>query len=96
MEIKKTSIGMINFDLTRDRDVIFRRTIAAIQVAIKNNVDIAELPNVKVAESEIDAFVLRDGWEDAIEKAKKHFEKIEDYEMCHTCMSLIEQIKKSN
>ena len=49
-----------------------------------------------VAESEIDAFVLRDGWEDAIEKAKKHFEKIEDYEMCHTCVSLIEEIKKSN
>lgn len=94
MEIKKTSIRMINFDLTRDRDVIFRRTISAIQLAIKNNSDVAELPNVKVAESEIDAFVLRDGWEDAIEKAKKHFESLEDYEMCHTCMSLIEQIKK--
>lgn len=94
MEIKKTSIRMINFDLTRDRDVIFRRTISAIQLAIKNNSDVAELPNVKVAESEIDAFVLRDGWEDAIEKAKKHFEELEDYEMCHTCMSLIEQIKK--
>jgi hypothetical protein len=87
---------MINFDLTRDRDVIFRRTIASIQHAIKNGTDIAELPNVKVAESEIDAFVLRDGWEDAIEKAKKHFEKIEDYEMCQTCVSLIEEIKKSN
>jgi hypothetical protein len=87
---------MINFDLTRDRDVIFRRTIAAIQKAIENDIDVAELPNVKVAESEIDAFVLRDGWEDAIEKAKKHFEKIEDYEMCQTCVSLIEEIKKSN
>jgi hypothetical protein len=87
---------MINFDLTRDRDVIFRRTIAAIQRAIENDIDVAELPNVKVAESEIDAFVLRDGWEDAIEKAKKHFEKIEDYEMCQTCVSLIEEIKKSN
>jgi hypothetical protein len=87
---------MINFDLTRDRDVIFRRTIAAIQKAIENDIDVAELPNVKVAESEVDAFVLRDGWEDAIEKAKKHFEKIEDYEMCQTCVSLIEEIKKSN
>lgn len=87
---------MINFDLTRDRDVIFRRTIAAIQTAIKNGIDVAELPNVKVAESELDAFVLRDGWEDAIEKAKKHFEKIEDYEMCQTCVSLIDEIKKSN
>jgi hypothetical protein len=87
---------MINFDLTRDKDVIFRRTIAAIQKAIENDIDVAELPNVKVAESEIDAFVLRDGWEDAIEKAKKHFEKIEDYEMCQTCVSLIEEIKKSN
>ena len=86
---------MINFDLTRDRDVIFRRTISAIQLAIKNNIDVAELPNVKVAESEIDAFVLRDGWKDAIEKAKKHFEELEDYEMCHTCMSLIEQIKNN-
>ena len=85
---------MINFDLTRDRDVIFRRTISAIQLAIKNNSDVAELPNVKVAEAEIDAFVLRDGWKDAIEKAKKHFEELEDYEMCHTCVSLIEQIKK--
>jgi hypothetical protein len=85
---------MINFDLTRDRDVIFRRTISAIQLAIKNNIDVAELPNVKVAEAEIDAFVLRDGWKDAIEKAKKHFEELEDYEMCHTCVSLIEQIKK--
>jgi hypothetical protein len=94
MEIKKTSIRMINFDLTRDRDVIFRRTISAIQLAIKNNIDVAELPNVKVAEAEIDAFVLRDGWKDAIEKAKKHFEELEDYEMCHTCVSLIEQIKK--
>ena len=45
---------MINFDLTRDRDVIFRRTISAIQLAIKNNIDVAELPNVKVAEAEID------------------------------------------
>ena len=63
MEIKKTSLRMINFDLTRDRDVIFRRTISAIQLAI--------------------------------EKAKKHFEELEDYEMCHTCMSLIEQIKNN-
>ena len=46
---------MINFDLTRDRDAIFRRTIAAIQHAIKNNIDIAELPKVRVAEAELDA-----------------------------------------
>ena len=56
--------------------------------------DIAELPKVRVAEAELDAFVLRDGWVDAIEKAKNHFEKIEDYEMCQTCVSLIEEIKK--
>ena len=31
----------------------------------------------------------------AIEKAKKHFEKLEDYEMCQTCVSLINKIKKS-
>ena len=61
---------------------------------IKNNIDIAELPKVRVAEAELDAFVLRDGWVDAIEKAKNHFEKIEDYEMCQTCVSLIEEIKK--
>jgi hypothetical protein len=94
MEIKKSSILMINFDLTKDRDAIFRRTIAAIQHAIKNNIDIAELPKVRVAEAELDAFVLKDGWVEAIEKAKKHFEKIEDYEMCQTCVSLIEEIKK--
>ena len=87
---------MINFDLTKDRDAIFRRTIAAIQHAIKTDIDIAELPKVRVAEAELDAFVLKDGWVEAIEKAKKHFEKIEDYEMCHTCMSLIEEIKKLN
>ena len=85
---------MINFDLTKDRDAIFRQTIAAIQHAIKNDTDIAELPKVRVAEAELDAFVLRDGWVDAIEKAKNHFEKIEDYEMCQTCVSLIEEIKK--
>jgi len=86
---------MINFDLSRDRDVIFRRTIAAIQGAISNDKDIAELHGVKVAETEVDAFVTRPDWEDAIGKAKNHFEKIEDYEMCQTCVSLIEEIKKS-
>jgi hypothetical protein len=86
---------MINFDLDRDRDVIFRRTIAAIQSAIADDKDIAELPGVKVAETEVDAFVTRNDWEDAIEKAKSHFEKIEDYEMCQTCVSLIDKIKKS-
>lgn len=86
---------MINFDLGKDRDVIFRRTIAAIQTAIADDKDIAELPGVKVAETEVDAFVTRNDWEDAIEKAKKHFEKIEDYEMCQTCVSLIDEIKKS-
>jgi hypothetical protein len=94
MEIKKTGKWMINLDLTRDRDIIFRRTIAAIQAAIKDGVEVAELPGVKVAETEIDAFVTRDGWEDAIEKAKKYFEKIEDYEMCQTCVSLIAEIQK--
>jgi len=86
---------MINFDLARDRDVIFRRTIAAIQAALKNDKEIAELPGVRVAETEVDAFVLKPDWEDAIEKAKKHFEKIEDYEMCQTCVALIDEIKKS-
>lgn len=86
---------MINLDLDRDRDVIFRRTIAAIQSAIANDKDVAELPGVKVAETEVDAFVTRPDWEDAIEKAKQHFEKLEDYEMCQTCVSLIDEIKKS-
>lgn len=85
---------MINLDLPRDRDTIFRRTVKAIQAAVKAGVDIAELPRVKVAETEIDAFVTRDSWEDAIEKAKKHFEKIEDYEMCQACVSLIAEIQK--
>jgi len=84
---------MINFDLSRDRDVIFRRTVAAIQGAISNNKDVAELNGMKVAETEVDAFVTRSDWEDAIEKAKSHFEKIEDYEMCQTCVSLIKEIK---
>jgi hypothetical protein len=85
---------MINLDLPRDRDTIFRRTVEAIQTAAKAGIDVAELPRVKVAETEIDAFVTRDGWEDAIEKAKKHFETIEDYEMCQACVSLIAEIQK--
>jgi len=86
---------MINFDLSRDRDVIFRRTIDAIQGAISNDKDVAELNGIKVAETKVDAFVTRSDWEDAIKKAKNHFEKLEDYEMCQTCVSLIEEIKKS-
>lgn len=85
---------MINLDLHRDRDTIFRRTVDAIQASVKAGVDIAELPRVKVAEAEIDAFVTKDGWKEAVEKAKKHFEKIEDYEMCQACVSLIAEIQK--
>lgn len=89
-----TTNQMIKFDLRRDRDVIFRRTIAAIQLAIKNNKDVAEISGVKVAETEVDAFVLKPDWIDAMEKAKNHFEKIEDYEMCQICVSLIDETKK--
>ena len=75
------------------RSNLARASVMVLSYLAQSARGIAATP---VAESEIDAFVLRDGWEDAIEKAKKHFEKIEDYEMCQTCVSLIEEIKKSN
>ena len=43
---------------------------------------------------ELNSYITVD-FSNAIEKAKKHFEELEDYEMCHTCMSLIEQIKNN-
>jgi hypothetical protein len=86
---------MTKFNLDKDRDVIFRRTVEAIRNAISSRSKVAEISRVKVAETEFDTFVAKPDWEDALEKAKKYFERIEDYEMCQECVSLIKKITKT-
>lgn len=85
---------MAKIDLTKERDTIFRRSVAAIQHAIDNDLIIADIPKVQVADSEFDTFVLKPDWATALEKARAYFEKIEDYEMCQICVVLTKKIKK--
>jgi hypothetical protein len=85
---------MIKFNLDKDRDEIFRRTVSSIKDAVKGGKLTAEINRIKVADAEFDTFVAKEDWLGALEKAKKHFEKIEDYEMCQECVSLTKKIKK--
>ena len=96
MVIKNSKLSaMIKFNLDKDRDEIFRRTVSSIKEAIKKNLDSADINKVRVADAEFDTFVAKADWPGALEKAKKHFEKIEDYEMCQECVSLTKKIKKT-
>jgi hypothetical protein len=85
---------MAKLDLSKERDTIFRRTVDAISHAIDNDLIVADVPKVRVADSEFDTFVLKPNWTDALEKARLYFEKIEDYEMCQFCVILTKKTKK--
>jgi len=85
---------MLKVNLSGVRDEIFRRIVSSIKEAIKKNETVVELSKVRVADAEFDAVVIKADWPDALEKAKKYFEKIEDYEMCQECVVLTKKITK--
>jgi hypothetical protein len=73
---------------------IYTQIVNAIDQALEANANRILLSNLKLMDTQVDAFANREEWPDCLEKARTFFEGMEDYESCQRCMDLLSKVSK--
>lgn len=75
------------------RDMVYNRIFSSIKFGVNNNLKGVVIFELGDTETYLD--LMRDDWANSLNNCLFYFSKIEDYEKCLECQSLIKKINDS-
>jgi hypothetical protein len=86
------NINELNENSFRSDDVFYRRAVEMIDVGYNNGMEKITLFKLEDPEKDYYLNLPNYRWEETLEDALKHFESMEDYEMCTYAKDILERI----
>jgi hypothetical protein len=83
---------LLNFDYTLNKTNLYNKLVSAISDSLESEPTSILIKDLTIVDETIDLLIELSEQQLCLEKAKNHYESIEDFESCAKCKSLLDKI----